>query len=166
MFRGMGFDNLPAMRHVRIPPVLLLIFVIGLLAGACIYGYSPERSTIMENEARWNSLAPENYEFDYRRICFCPPEYTAQVVIEVRDRKVWTVEYKLSEMHLDPPDTTGYPTIPDLFELLIKAEGRGAAKMRMAFDDIFGFPMDVDIDYDKAIIDEEFGFTVSSFVRK
>ena len=147
-------------------PALVLTLVIGLLAIACFSGTSPERSSIMQNEARWNSFEPENYEFDYRRICFCPPEYTAQVVIEVRDGKVWTVEYKLSEMHLDPPDTIGYPTIPDLFELLLEAVGRDAAKMRMAFDDIFGFPMDVDIDYDQGIVDEEFGFTVSSFVRK
>ncbi len=166
MLRDIGFDILPSMRHVRILPVLLLTFVIGLLTVACFSGDSPERNSIMQNEARWNSFALDNYEFDYRRICFCPPEYTAQVVIEVRDGKVWNVEYKLSEMHLDPPDTTGYPTIHVLFELLLMADGRGAAKMRMAFDDNFGFPMDVDIDYDQGIIDEEFGFTVSSFVGK
>ena len=76
------------------------------------------------------------------------------------------MEYRLAELHMDPPDPDGYPTIPELFDKLLEADDQGADEMRLAFDDNFGFPEDVYIDRDRRKIDEEFGFTVSSFVRK
>jgi hypothetical protein len=143
-----------------------MTIIVGILATACFFADSAERKSILKNQTLWESAGIENYEFVYRRICFCPPEISTPVSIEVRDGEVWSVAYRDSEVHLDPPDTTAFPTIPNLFVTLLNADEVGAHKMTFAFDPEFGFLLTADIDYKANTIDEKQAFRVTEFVRK
>lgn len=87
-------------------------------------------------------------------------------MIGVRDGAVLSVAYQDSETHLDAPDTTTYPTIRALFDVLTEADERNAVQVRVSFNADFGYPEDVYIDYAANIADEELSFTVTGFVRR
>ena len=153
----------------------MMICLFGLLMVACgseeaLEPTSPPVSSgpqdVIDNQARWNAAAIDDYDFIYQRICFCPPPFTTPVLIEVRNGAVRSVAYQDSETHLDAPDTTTYPTIPALFDVLTEADERNAVKITVSFSTELGFPEDVYIDYAANIADEEMAFTVTEFVRK
>jgi hypothetical protein len=154
---------------------LIIVTIIGALAIACgsddvSEPTSPTTSAgsqnLIDNQALWSAAGIDNYEFVYQRICFCPPEYTTPALIEVRDGAVWSVEYQDSEIHLDAPDTTMFPMITALFDVLTEAHDRNAVKVTVTFSADLGYPEDVDIDYAANIADDELSFTVTEFVRK
>ncbi len=174
-FRNIGFDILPPMRRKRVLSAPLLAIIVGLLAIVCGSDEVSEPTSlpvsagmqeVVDNKALWSAAGIDDYEFVYRRICFCPPQFTTPTLIEVRDGAVWSAEYQDSEIHLDPPDTTTYSTIPALFDVLIDAYERNAVKVTVAYSAKLGYPENVAIDYAANIADEEQAFTVKEFVRK
>ena len=50
-----------------------------------------EELELARNRQRWASSATHDYEFDFRRLCFCPPEATEQVRIVVRQDAIVSV---------------------------------------------------------------------------
>lgn len=146
--------------------ILFILFTVGAIT-ACLRNNDGEdlgraREELNYNLSKWQDADIHDYQFIYNRFCFCLP--MQDVVINVQADKVDSAFYKLTGEYLTADQLVELPTIVSLFNTIEDAINRGAYKLTATYDDNYGYPVDVSIDYDKNAIDEEFGFNVSGFM--
>ena len=117
---------------------------------------------LAKNRDLWESQKIEDYRFEYRRICFCLPEFVAPVEISVVDGMISDAVFLEDGTAAEIPDISTYDTVEDLFDLIQDAIDRDAYSLLVIYDAEFGYPAEVSIDYDIRIADEEFGFAVAN----
>jgi hypothetical protein len=110
---------------------------------------------------RWTARGITDYQFKFQWICFCGPDYTRPVIIEVRGGVINSIRYADTGEPVDPANFDRYHTIEGLFALLQEAVNQKAAQIRVSFDPELKYPTTVYIDYSSNIADEERGFSVN-----
>jgi hypothetical protein len=65
---------------------------------------------------------------------------------------------------IDPP-LNGFPTIEDLFDEIQDAIDRDADNIDATYDESFGYPVQVFIDWIRNAIDDEMSFQVSDYTE-
>jgi hypothetical protein len=116
-----------------------------------------EQDAFRENLAKWSAAAIEDYEFDYRRNCFCGGPGVRPVHIEIRGGEVVAVSFPDGE----PPDTydlAAYPTVPDLFADVEASLARKPFSVMVEYDGVLGYPRNFFADFVEDAVDEELGF--------
>lgn len=115
------------------------------------------------NQSKWAAQQIKNYQFVFRRICFCLQDYVRPVIITVRDGKIQAVRYADRDQLLVPPDQFNrYLTIDELFATIQQAIERQAHRITATYDPRRGFPTSISIDYVAGIADDEQGFRIST----
>lgn len=125
-----------------------------------------ERDTAQANllraQSRWERTRLHAYTYTAVMQCFCLQEYNAAVRVEVLDGQVISVAFvNSSKFSGEVPAPERFKTIDDLFAVVWDAYDTGAYSVRSVYDDQYGFPVDVFIDYELMMADEEHGFIVS-----
>lgn len=115
------------------------------------------------NRELWESEGPASYVFDYRVVCYCPPEITRAVTITVDDGEVVGATYVDSGEPVDPFSPGDYPTVGDLFDEIESALAEDPYSIRAEYDPQLGYPTDVFVDFEENTADEEWGFVVNRF---
>jgi len=140
----------------------LLSVLIVLALAACSAG---NQSEIERNREKWRDANISHYRFILNIGCFCVFSQDMPLVIEVRDGQVVSMEYQNG----NPIDAGNrefferFATIDRVFAE-VDADLAGAAdKIVVTYDQTYGFPAQVNIDYVKEAIDEELALTVSGF---
>lgn len=141
-----------------------LFSMIGLAVflGACSSG-APSGDTALQAELRaaqkqWEQAGSDDYSYVGRWLCFCPPEYTDPVDVEVRAGEVTRVRYRDPGSLGAVPDPERYRSVEGMFAYIQDAIEAGAASIDASYDGAYGYPVDVFIDRDERIADEEYGF--------
>ena len=117
----------------------------------------PLPDDLVEARARWAEAGPDDYTMTLRRSCFCPvPDYTGPFAVTVTDGELASV--MLEGAAVDPERGM---TVGALFDLVAEAYARGAVRVDVAYDPVYGHPTRIAIDYDERIADEETGYTVT-----
>lgn len=117
-----------------------------------------ERDRLQQARAQWLSQGLRDYQYTFRRSCFCAPGSTEPMRITVRGNAIASV-VRISDGA--PQDPAVFDTIDGLFDLLAEAIDTDAAQFRAEYDGRLGFPTSAYIDRDERIADEELGFTAS-----
>ncbi len=131
------------------------------------------------NEAlkRWEQNKPDNYEFLYQKGCFCPGGLspaiiqvkadTIYAVLNPETREPFKVYWSQSDSLENVLDVypSFYNTIDDLFSVIDEARKGKADKLSTSYDDNLGYPLEIEIDYDKRAIDDEVGYTISGYKK-
>ncbi len=138
------------------------IVLIALTAVGCSDGTGLDQDPLAEARARWAQTDAADYVFEFRRSCFCSPDFVRQVRIEVLDGVVSSAVYVDTEEVISLP-LTSVPTIDDLFEEIGDALEGGAFSVSADYDADMGYPTSVSIDFIENAIDDEMAFTVASF---
>lgn len=150
--------SIPRRLAPRARPVLIALAVAAL---GCSDPLGPQENRLAEARAAWSLGAPAGYEFEFQRLCFCGPDTTRPVRIEVRFGEVTAVTVvETGETLADP---SSFPTIEDLFDEVEDAIRRDAFSLDVQYDDDLGYPIEVTIDFDEQAQDEEMAFRVSAF---
>ena len=102
------------------------------------------RTELEQNEAKWQQHGLANYRYAFRRVCDCPPEATAAVQIEVRDKGVVRVRLLSSGTEISP-GSAFWPTIEDLFGEVRLALDEGAAGIDVRYDPVYGYPLEISV---------------------
>ncbi len=147
------------------PPHAGRCLVIALLAVTplgCSDGTGLEQDPLEAARARWAETNAADYIFEFRRSCFCPPDFVRSVRIEVLDGVVSSAVYVDTEEAIPLP-LTSVPTIDDLFDEIGDALEGAAFSVIADYDADMGYPTSVSIDFIENAIDDEMAFTVSSF---
>lgn len=138
---------------------LLVLAAVGL--GGCSDPLGPQESELERNERTWMSADLTAYEFHFRRLCFCGPDTTREVIIEVILDNVSSV--RDAETGEELPDPDSYPTVVDLFAEIRDAIEREADVIEVEYDDLFGHPVSAAFDFVLNAADEEMSFIVTEF---
>jgi hypothetical protein len=117
-----------------------------------------ERDRLEQARRQWRGEGLQDYQYTFRRSCFCAPGSTEPMRITVRANAILSVERISDGARQDP---ALFDTIEGLFALLEEAIDGEAAQFRAEYDGARGFPTSAYIDRDERIADEELGFTAS-----
>jgi hypothetical protein len=114
---------------------------------------------------KWQEADASHYRYNLNLSCFCAFNENMPLVIEVQDGDVVSMEYQngneIEEVNLE--QFQKYDTIDDIFAELEKALNGEADKVTVSYDETYGFPTQIDIDFIEEAIDDELYLTVSDF---
>ena len=113
----------------------------------------------------WNSSGLVAYELGFTRLCFCTDEFTAPytsvvengMIVEVLDTNNATLVDSGSPLFQE-----AY-SVEILFARIQAGLDEGAYEIRVEYNETYGYPTSVYIDYDSRIADEEFNVVVDFF---
>ena len=138
----------------RIPAVMLL-----LATSACLPTGPDDTAALRQGMLRWAARAPASYQIVLRRTsCECTPAMLATVQVTVREREVRSV---IDVQTGEPVTTELYHvmTIEQLFGVVADALDQDAHRVTVEYDDEWGYPSSIYIDYDRQMVDDELSIT-------
>ncbi|AUS99091.1 hypothetical protein CLI64_01005 [Nostoc sp. CENA543] len=116
------------------------------------------------NRNLWNSKNIVNYRYTFSNGCFCIPDARGPVVIEVRNGKTVSVTSVATGQPVSNPEFfRNYNTIPKLFNVIGDAIQRQAANLDVSYNPQYGYPTQINVDYNAQIADEEIYLTIENF---
>jgi Family of unknown function (DUF6174) len=146
---------------------LLFIFtLIALVLTACAAGVvSGSQTEIGKNREKWQNANIPHYRYNLFISCFCVFNEDMPLMIEVQDGEVISMEFQ-SGKEIDPglhETFDKYATI-DRFFTELESDINGAADVVTAkYDETYGFPTEVTIDFVQEATDDELYLTLSDF---
>lgn len=154
-------------RSPWIVPAIVLATVLSGLTSCSITEPSTQSSALIElsrNRQRWESAAAHDYEFDFQRLCFCPPEVTEQVHIVVKQDAIVSVV----RIRDGQPANTTYAVWPRIDELFADVQQRldqRAERLDVRYDPTLGYPRSIVADIWLMAADDEYSLTAGNLRR-
>ena len=111
----------------------------------------------------WESQNLDTYRFQFQWQCFCLPDYVETVWVTVEEGAITSVEAVDPKFGGPVPDMNEFRTIDGLFDLIRDGIENQAYEIRVTYNETFGYPASVYIDYDFNMADEERGFEILEF---
>ena len=124
------------------------------------------QATLLRYQDRWQRSGITDYDYTGAWSCFCPQEYLAEVAVTVRGGVVTSVEFAGEEFTVAPPLPERFVPVEELFALLQDAVTRNAARIEVSYDERYGYPTELFIDYDERMADEETRFVMRGFTLR
>ncbi|MBK1986269.1 hypothetical protein A0J48_001660 [Sphaerospermopsis aphanizomenoides BCCUSP55] len=115
------------------------------------------------NRRLWRKRNISNYRYTLTRSCFCTPEAREPVVIEVRKGVTTAVTSVKTNQPVDRELFKKYDNVPKLFNVIQDAINRKPSSLIVKYDPKFGYPTQINVDYNSQIADEELYLTVEKF---
>jgi len=135
-------------------------FLVGNLAMA-VDGNEALRLELEANRNKWSQAGlGGNYTMQMRHICFCVPDYLDPVNIEVADFEFASITDANSGEPVELGRATGYHTVSSLFDFIERALDLQTANVYVNYHETYGYPTDVNVDWDVCLADEETGFAI------
>eukprot|EP01024_Parvocaulis_polyphysoides_P003666 TRINITY_DN10977_c0_g2_i1.p1 TRINITY_DN10977_c0_g2~~TRINITY_DN10977_c0_g2_i1.p1 ORF type:complete len:220 (-),score=13.78 TRINITY_DN10977_c0_g2_i1:111-770(-) len=106
------------------------------------------------NKQKWLQSNVRQYSYSVQRICYCPPEASRQIQVEVCDNKLSIV----------PQQYKQFNTIDKIFQFVEGQFQRNPSNITIQYDSTFGFIKYVSLDQNKFSASEEIGLRVDNFV--
>jgi hypothetical protein len=137
------------------------------LTSCSITGTSARRGDEVElarNRQRWASARIGDYEFDFQRSCFCPPEATQPVHIVVRQNAIVSVVRTID----GEPASSTYTVWPRIDELFLDVQQRleqHIGRLDVTYDPTFGYPRSIVADVALMAVDDEYALTAGNLRR-
>ena len=146
----------------RTPAVLPLLAILAF--AGCSDPTGPAGALALNRE-KWRAHGPIDYEFVFRRSCFCPEEAIGPVQIRVAAGAVTSVIDTLGQP-VDSLDVARYftVTIDSLFGVVEHAIAVHAHRLTVRYHPTLGYPESIAIDYDAATVDEEIGLSAGLLI--
>ena len=125
----------------------------------------PDGRDLRSAQALWARRGPVDYEYVVRNQCFCGLG-GVPVRVAVVNGSVQSATIVATGQPVPSSSLQMYRDIEGLFGVLEDAIERDAVRVDAEYDDTFGFPSLVAIDYRSHIADEEFGWVIDSFTPR
>ena len=138
---------------------------LGLVLAACrsAVGGDPEGlDQVNAKFAEWRGTGITTYEFVVRNTCFCI-HGGAEVRVAVISGSVASAILLASGDPVPAEFATPFRSFDGLFDLLVDAHRRRAARLDVEYDGLYAYPISAYIDYSANTADEEFGWEIVSF---
>ena len=151
--------------------LLLLFTFFALVVAACSSAaqaggdQSGNQTEIERNLEKWRDANVSHYRYQLNISCFCAFRGDMPLVIEVMDGKVVSMEYE-SGKEIDPANRElfdKFATIDRIFKEVEAGLAGAADEVKVTYDETYGYPVDITIDYMKEATDDELYLTVSNF---
>ena len=168
---------LPDQKYNRHTKVIICIMTVGVCVGllsSCRdtgtgVGYRTQpiledHSNIADPGARWQAYNLTSYVIEQQSSCFCP--FGGDVCrVYVRNNKVVDVVKKSDGKSILEQTPQRYKTLDELFTLASSINPDSVASLVIQYDQRFGFPNLISVDYSVQIADDEFSYQSQSLER-
>ncbi len=137
-----------------------------LLGSSC--GILDPDSRIDELEShhdQWRDASIQHYRMEFRASCFCGPEFTELVTVEVLHDTVQSVTVVSTGLPVEYMPVDAWPTVEELFAAVEQAILEDAHEVRVTYNADLGYPEFVFIDHEEMAVDEEMGYQVFDLER-
>jgi hypothetical protein len=145
----------------RFYPIVILgtaTLALGLFFGVGFFlGGAEAEASLYRHQALWQVLKPTSYTYTVTPICFCPQK--PYRVIQRGDDIQVVPDHALDSRQSPPAHVL---TIDRAYELALQAI-RTAAEVRIQYDETYGYPSDIYIDWDAGSIDDEYQVSITLF---
>lgn len=140
--------------------IISFIFVLVFLLTACGGG-----SPLEQNRDKWERQNIDHYRYTLTVTCFCIFA-GAEVTYEVQNGQVVNeTVLPHPDRQIDPAEISEfyqqYNTIEKVFDFVEQASNE-ADEVIVEYDQTYGFPTEISVDYSKETIDEEIYLTLSN----
>ena len=115
-----------------------------------------------QNQQRWIAQDIRDYRYQLQVLCFCPPDITKPVIIEVRNAEPVAVTDVTSGAPVDTDYFDNYNTINKMFATIQDAFDRDAYKVTVSYHQL-GYPTNIYIDFIQLAADDEITYIISNF---
>ena len=99
---------------------------------------------LAQAESRWKSRGIQDYTFEMRTSCFCPPEITEWAVVEVRDGKIVSAR-TLTGTPLTGISLDSRKTVEELFDAARPPYQEWVGDVEFDFHTELGYPLRVNL---------------------
>ncbi|MDH4276334.1 MAG: DUF6174 domain-containing protein [Gammaproteobacteria bacterium] len=119
-----------------------------------------ERNELNLNRTKWQQQNISSYSIFAIQSCYCK-QNDLEVLISVENNVINFVKDSgragQARFSVDPADVANhvYPTIDELFTKIEKAIGERAETLEVTYDETYGYPSKLVIDYSKNSMDDE-----------
>lgn len=140
---------------------IFLIFIT-LALGACS---SPQQSELYENRTKWQNAGLSHYRYQLGWSCFCSFFENMPLVIEVQDGEMISME-SFSGGALIANDRQYFEengTIDQIFTKLEADLRQDPDYFEVRYDQTYGFPTYVSVDYSTKFGDDDFSLVITDF---
>lgn len=121
-------------------------------------------AALRTNREQWTSQGTDSYQVRFQRSCFCGPDFRRAALLVVRGGEIASAAYADDGTAVEPEFFSRYETIEGLFDLIQEAIEKGAARIDVSYDEKYGYPTDLYIDWHEGMADEEQGFAMGELV--
>ena len=142
-----------------------LLALLAFLTGCVIFTSDSKglQADLDESRALWDAAAISDYSIRSQRRCFFCGVTFIPVRITVRGDTIDTV----TDLDTDDPVTEPAPgtflTIDELFDVIQEAITQSASDINVRYDEVFGYPTDIDIDFSRSFRNDEALFEIGEF---
>ena len=105
--------------------------------------------------SQWKKAGFDKYSYEFRRSCFCMRDYTKPVLIRVKNNTVTDARFKDNNKQLTEAFKGNRQTINMLFKTIQDAIDRKAHSIKIEYNEQYGYPASIVVDYDERMADEE-----------
>lgn len=147
---------------VTMTRALLAALLLSVTLPACTTSPDEPGDDLFANRRQWLSQRIDDYQIQFRLICFCVPDATAPVILQVRNGAIVSVTRVSDGVAVPPSKWQGiYYTVDQMFALIADAQAKGADEVRVSYDSALSYPTLVFIDESQRLADEERHFEMS-----
>ena len=140
--------------------LLSLLVILAACSGAT--EPSDPAAALAQSRTRWYNAGITDYEFTITRVCECLAESTGPVVVEVRNGVIEERRYA-GGSPVDPQYADLFTAVPGLFDLVEEAIQREAAGLAVRYNDTYGYPESIQIDWVAGAVDDEVSYRITGF---
>ena len=141
---------------------LLGALFISVTLSACTTSPDDPGDDLLANRRQWQSQRLTNYQVQFRMSCFCVPDATAPVILQVRNGAIVSVTRVADGAAVPSTKWEGiYYTVDQMFALIADAQAKGAEEVRVEYHAELRYPTTVFIDQSTRLADEERWFEMS-----
>lgn len=126
---------------------------------------SPVQDMLDKHLTQWKQANIHNYTYEFQRSCFCMRDFTKPVLTRVENNTVVDARFKDNNKPLPDNFKTNRQTINMLFSTIQGAIDRKAHSIEVHYDEKYGYPTSISVDYDQRMADEEVYLKASNFKR-
>jgi hypothetical protein len=144
----------------RISSLLAVVCILPFFASCTVEGRFGPGIVLRFGSAQvlWNSQALNDYDFEYRRGCFCP--YQGAIDVQVRGGTVVAGTTESGEP-LNAEELAEIPTIPELFDIARDALAN-ADEVSVEYHRTLGHPTLISVDWYEEAVDDEVFYTAKN----
>ena len=125
---------------------------------------SGDERDLLRHRQRWASAGIRDYEFEFRRGCFCPTEATEPVRITVRGGVVASVT-RTRDGQPAASNVGPWPTVDSLFDDVQRRIDQNAERLEVEYDATFGYPRSIVVDVMAMMVDDEYFLSAANLRR-
>ena len=114
--------------------------------------------------AKWAALTLLDYDYQVQRTCFCTPEYTAAMRVEVRAGQVKRGFYVHDESPVSARVLRSLRTVDQWFDYIARGYQRPFHKLVVRYHENQGYPVWIEADVNPRLADDEQKLTFTNLV--